>query len=323
MHLADLIALRVRPAAVALLAVTQRCPLRCAHCATGSTMDSPDGAESALRALVASFTPGEHPAAVVLSGGEPLLRPELVADLAVTGRRAGTRSAVVSGMFFANRSAIPRAIRRAAGAVDHFSASLDAYHEREVDRSAVFAALGRILDWVPQASLHVCGAGDDDPYVAGLVADLRRRFGHRVPALVVPVRPIRRSARRTRPTRASSPPPRWWTTTAPSTPAAARAWSARTARRTSCWDMPPATRGPCCGPAAPVTRCCVRCGPWAPWPPPAGAARRSPAECVTPACGCRRRQPPRHHRRWSRRRRCYWPTGGPATWRGDGAPVGQ
>jgi hypothetical protein len=186
MHLAELIRLRTRPGAGLLLALTQRCPLSCAHCSTNSTVDSPLYSGSPLRKLIGSFTPQERPELLFMSGGEPLLRPGLVTDLAIQAKSVGTRSSLLSGMFFAGRG-LPPAIRRAISSLDHFSASIDVFHEREVDRADVFAVLGRILDIVPAVSLHI--AAHDQSYLDDLLPQVRKTFGDRVPALVNRVQP--------------------------------------------------------------------------------------------------------------------------------------
>jgi pyruvate-formate lyase-activating enzyme len=194
MHLAELVGLRTRPGAGLLLALTQRCPLRCAHCTTSSTLDAPQLDDRPFRVLVDSFRDQDRPDVVFMSGGEPLLRPELVAALATRARRSGTRSALLSGMFFARTGTVPEPVRRAVATLDHFSASLDVYHEAEVSRERVFAALAVIADLVPGVSLHLTGLGDSDPYLTDLLAEVRRRFGDRVPVLVSLVRPAGRAA---------------------------------------------------------------------------------------------------------------------------------
>jgi pyruvate-formate lyase-activating enzyme len=190
-HLADIVRARTRPAAGLLLALTDRCPLTCAHCATRSGPDAPEHDAAPFRRLVGTFRPDDRPDILFLSGGEPLLRPALVAELAAAGRAAGTRSALLSGMFFARRGGLTPALRRAVTGLDHFSASLDAFHEREVPRADALAALGRILDLVPAVSVHL--TADDDTYVDTVLTDLRRAFGTRVPVLVGRLRPTGRA----------------------------------------------------------------------------------------------------------------------------------
>jgi hypothetical protein len=147
-----------------------------------------------LLGFVRSFTSDDRPSVVMLTGGEPLLLPELAAELAATARAAGSRTALLSGMFFARGGRTPARILRAITALDHFSASLDAHHEREVPREDVFREVRRVLDAGVPVSFHLTGTGDDDPYLAELTADIRRVFADQVPMLVSRIRPLGRAA---------------------------------------------------------------------------------------------------------------------------------
>ncbi|MFI6318904.1 hypothetical protein ACIBG8_15350 [Nonomuraea sp. NPDC050556] len=191
MHLAEMAVLRSVPSAGVFLALTRRCPLSCAHCSTESAMDSEEYAPWPFLRLVASFTSEERPEFVAMSGGEALLRPALVRELAESARLSGTRSYLLSGMFFARTGRpVSRALRAAIGAVDHFAASLDRFHEREVSRRAAFRALHEIRSWGTRVSLQITG---DDAYVAELVLEARREFDDEVPMLVAPLRPVGRA----------------------------------------------------------------------------------------------------------------------------------
>ncbi|MFG2871213.1 radical SAM protein [Streptomyces sp. NPDC048338] len=195
MELAELIGLRPVPCGGLLVGLTRRCPLSCAHCSTGSSLavsERPDP-ERLLR-FVGSFGPQDRPEVVMLTGGEPLLLPELAARLAGLARASGSRVALLSGMFFARDGRVPARIMRAITALDHFSASLDVHHEREVPRAGVLRALRAVLDAGIPASIHLTGTGPDDPYLADAVADVRRAFGTRVPLLVNEIRPLGRAA---------------------------------------------------------------------------------------------------------------------------------
>ncbi|GGP00005.1 radical SAM protein [Wenjunlia tyrosinilytica] len=194
MELADLIGLRPLPGAGLLLTLTRRCPLACAHCSTASTMRGEEPDSGRLLRFVASFTDDNRPDVVMLTGGEPLLLPELAQRLASRAREAGSRTALLSGMFFARQRRIPARIMGAITAVDHFSASLDVHHEREVPRSDVFQAVRRILDSGVTASFHITGSGPDDPYLAEVTDEVRHVFGDQVPMLVTEVRPMGRAA---------------------------------------------------------------------------------------------------------------------------------
>lgn len=218
MELAELVARRPFPAAGLLIGLTRRCPLRCAHCSTGSdlfTRQEPDGGQ--LERFVGSFTEENRPDVVMLTGGEPLLLPALAERLSTLARRAGSRTALLSGMFFARSgstgrrrsgqyggrrgAAIPPAILRAIRSVDHFSASLDVHHEREVPRADVFRALHRIREEGVAVSLHLTGTGAADPYLASLTRAVEEEFGGQVPCLVNEVRPFGRAAAWARPAR--------------------------------------------------------------------------------------------------------------------------
>ena len=194
MELAEIIALRPRPCAGLLVALTRRCPLACAHCSTASTMAGQDPDAADLVRFVGSFTRADRPEVMLMTGGEPLLLPRLVERLALTARRRGTRSAVLTGAFFAREGRVPRRVLRAVEAVDHFSVSLDAFHEREVPRADVFGVLRRVLDAGVPVSVHAVGSGPDDPYLADLAAETRRVFADQVPLLVNTIRAVGRAA---------------------------------------------------------------------------------------------------------------------------------
>ncbi|MFD5651860.1 radical SAM protein [Streptomyces sp. NPDC127039] len=194
MELAELVGLRPVPCAGVLLMLTQRCPLHCAHCSTSSTMAGAHADGAALLRLVESFGPEDRPELLMLTGGEPLLRPRLVTDLAEAARARGVRTALLSGMFFARRGRLPASIRRAAHAVDHFSASIDREHEREVPRAEVLRVLAALLEDGTAVSLHITGLGADDPYLAEVTREVRLAFGDRVPMLVNEVRAVGRAA---------------------------------------------------------------------------------------------------------------------------------
>ncbi|MDX3074017.1 radical SAM protein [Streptomyces sp. NPDC088354] len=185
MHLLEIGARRSIAAAGVYLALTRRCPLSCAHCSTDSSLSSEQHSELPFRRLVDSFDPQTRPDLLLMSGGEALLRARLVGDLARAARAVGTRSYVLSGMWFAREGRrLPAAVAAAAREVDHFAASLDEFHEREVSRAEVFRAMHLIRDIVPGVSFQITGRNDDDPYLTGLIADVRREFDDQVPILV-------------------------------------------------------------------------------------------------------------------------------------------
>src|SRR5450631_489178 len=110
MHLVELLAWRNVPAAGVSIGLTRRCPLHCAHCSTNSTMTSEEHAAGMFERFVDSFNEANRPEILSMSGGEAMLRPALVRSLAEGARRVGTRSSVLSGLFFARQRRIPPAI---------------------------------------------------------------------------------------------------------------------------------------------------------------------------------------------------------------------
>jgi hypothetical protein len=148
-----------------------------------------------LLRFIGSFGADDRPDVVLLTGGEPLLLPELAARLTAAARASGSRVALLSGMFFARDGGVPDRIMRTVETLDHFSASLDAHHEREVPRPQMLRALRTVLDAGVPVSIHLTGTGPDDPYLADAVADVHRTFGGRVPLLVNEIRPLGRAAR--------------------------------------------------------------------------------------------------------------------------------
>ncbi|RSM78147.1 radical SAM protein [Kibdelosporangium aridum] len=191
MRLAEIMALRQTICAGVLVTLTERCPLRCAHCSSSSDMRGRQLDGAALLRLVGTFTRECRPDVLMLTGGEPMLRPDLVADTAQAARAAGTRTAALSGAFFARDNGIPAPIMRAFRALDHVSFSLDAFHEREVPRRNVFAVLRTVLRLGVATSLHIVG---DDPYLQQLSTEVLTMFGSDVPMLVSAVKPIGRAA---------------------------------------------------------------------------------------------------------------------------------
>ena len=193
MHLIEMLAHRAVPAAGVSIGITRRCPLSCAHCSTSSTMQSEEVASEIFAKFINSFSIKSHPRFMAMSGGEALLRPQLVKNLALKARQAGTKSSVLSGMFFARKDHIPKSIRAAIDAVDHFSISMDEFHEREVPRSNVFKVIGELLDSGKHLSIHIAGRDENDPYLEHLTNAVRQSFGNLVPMLVNTLSPFGRA----------------------------------------------------------------------------------------------------------------------------------
>jgi hypothetical protein len=149
-----------------------------------SEATSPQLPAAALLRFAQTFTPGDHPQFLLLTGGEPLLRPGLIRELALTARSAGTRSYVLTGAFFARSPRFPSAITEALESVDHVCVSIDAFHEERLPREHAFRVLRAALEAGRDVSVQTCGTEPDDPYLADLIRQLVTEFGGRVPVLV-------------------------------------------------------------------------------------------------------------------------------------------
>src|SRR5262245_1749460 len=144
--------------------------------------------------FVDTFEPDCRPELLALSGGEALLRPTLVRELAERAAAVGCRTGALSGMFWAKARRIPPPIKRAIDALDHFGASLDVFHEREVDRHDVYRVFDALLAEGKDVSLHLVGLGPDDPSLAERTEAVRERFEDRIPMLVNGVNAVGRAA---------------------------------------------------------------------------------------------------------------------------------
>ena len=210
MRLAEIMACRRTVGAGLLVTVTERCPLHCAHCSASATRHGRSLERAALLRFLGTFGARCRPEVLMLTGGEPLTRPGLVVEAADTVRAAGTRTAVLSGAFFAAEvragGRLPAAVDRVARAVAHFSLSLDAFHEREIAREDVYATLDALLRTGTATSLHLLADGPADPYPDEVAGQVLARFGTDVPMLVSEVRPIGRGAGLHPPPAAGRPP---------------------------------------------------------------------------------------------------------------------
>ncbi len=156
-------------------------------------MSSEQMPEDLLLRFVESFVAPTAPLYLAMSGGEAMLRPRLVRDLADRARDAGTRSMALSGLFFAGSGRIPKLIRRAIGALDHFSVSIDAFHELEVPRAGVINVLQTLLADGVDVSVHICGRDAEDPYLEDITAQLRDELSDAVPMFVNSLAPFGRA----------------------------------------------------------------------------------------------------------------------------------
>ncbi|MBY2998409.1 radical SAM protein [Rhizobium leguminosarum] len=194
MHLAEMLALRSVACAGLFVSVTRRCPLSCAHCSTRSTPFSEEQDSTSLLKFLGSMSSADRPEFILLTGGEALMRPDLVSSISAIAHAMGSKVSLISGMFFAKNGLLPDSLAHAIAGIDHFTASLDVFHEQEVPRAAVFAVLEKLIEGGKDVSLHIVGSGPDDPYIIDVTADINRTFGNSVPALVGKIHPVGRAA---------------------------------------------------------------------------------------------------------------------------------
>lgn len=208
MNWLDVFELRRQAGAGLYLALTRRCPLRCAHCSTSSTLLSEQADEQVYLRFVNSFTSDDHPEILWLTGGEPLLRPRLVMDITERAHRVGTRVAITTGLFFARQGCLPASLVPVLQKINFVTASLDVFHEREVPRDAAFRTLDEMLAAGVSVGLQVTGIDDDDPYLSDVLAEIRHRFGRAIGVYVALLKPAGRAKEWLDADGASSPPTR-------------------------------------------------------------------------------------------------------------------
>ena len=155
--------------------------------------DSEEFDEDLFVRVARSFTTEDRPRVLFLTGGEALLRPRLVQELIRLAHGVDTKVYLISGMFFARHGTIPPAIRAAIAGVDHFSASLDVFHEAQVSRADVLRALHEVRAMGKDISIQVTGTDAADPYLAEVTSDIRRSFDDRVPAIVTQLSSVGRA----------------------------------------------------------------------------------------------------------------------------------
>lgn len=182
--LGDLLMARTRVCGGVYLTLTMRCPLSCAHCSSASTTKSPQFDELPFLALAESFSPESAPGVVVMTGGEPLMRPRLVRAIADHTRRVGSKTVIATGGFFALQKRVGSPLKTALAGADLVVFSMDAYHEREVSRSHLLDALDRVAELGPAVAVQLTGLTSTDPYIANALDAIDSRFGDEVPVFV-------------------------------------------------------------------------------------------------------------------------------------------
>lgn len=147
------------------LMLNDRCPLRCEHCSVGYS-DQNKGSEQAMdvpgiQDLVGGIDPRRYDL-VILAGGEPTLRPDLVAAAIGACRKTGVACAVSTGPFWARTELSARRFLDSIPPPTVMLLSFDKYHLAFLSvshyRHAAIACRLRNIEVV----LHISYATDDD-----------------------------------------------------------------------------------------------------------------------------------------------------------------
>lgn len=192
LHLFDIFKRRRVPAAGLYISTTKRCPLECGHCHVESGPNVVEAiTPSALLRFVRTFAEAQAPEFMVLTGGEPLMAPEVVSQAARLAATSNTRTVLCSGMFFARNAIIPKGILAAIQNVDHLAASIDSFHEQFVPRQQVFEALDQIRNLGIGVSIHTV----TDSQHRDLIRQIRNHFKDTVPIAVYKLNASGRAAK--------------------------------------------------------------------------------------------------------------------------------
>jgi organic radical activating enzyme len=136
--------LRATPLKSALLFITDRCPVGCAHCSVDARSDSPMITDWPLfEALLDGLAQREALEIVGISGGEPFVERRGL-TLAVEKLRAAGKGVVpyTSGVWA--RETIPTWIPALLQRVQCVFLSMDAFHQKTVDQAALVRAVRTI-----------------------------------------------------------------------------------------------------------------------------------------------------------------------------------
>lgn len=175
LRLADVEAVRRRRGASALLFLTDRCPVGCAHCSVDSRPDSPRVRDfRLLRAALAALGADRTVEVVGISGGEPFVERRALPEAVVTLSRAGKEVVVYTSGYWAVAPAVPDWFAGVAGGVSCVFLSTDAFHaERLAPRRFRHALVALRSLGIPV----VVQVLDDEPSVAAATVLVEEALG--------------------------------------------------------------------------------------------------------------------------------------------------
>lgn len=169
--------------------VTNRCPLTCAHCITDSSPRARgDLSWEQVEAAVQSAAP--YVDGVCITGGEPLLLPELALASIELTRSLGLRSSIVTSGYWArdDNKATKIVKQLTAAGLDKLAVSFDQYHLVQptapyVGQSTLHHLLSAASGTDLEVVVQYCGPQDHDAY--DIAVESARRFGARFEAAEV------------------------------------------------------------------------------------------------------------------------------------------
>lgn len=175
LRLADVEEVRGRRGASALLFLTDRCPVGCAHCSVDSRPDSPRVRDfRLLRAALAALVSRPTVEVVGISGGEPFVErralPEAVATLAAGGKEV----VVYTSGYWAVTPAVPAWFAAVAGGVSCVFLSTDSFHAEQVAPQRFRHALAALRSLGLPVVVQVL---DDEPSVAAATTLVEEALG--------------------------------------------------------------------------------------------------------------------------------------------------
>lgn len=149
---------RLIPGGTALLFLTDRCPVGCAHCSVDSRRDSPRIRDFGLLAeLIAGLAAMHQTNVVGISGGEPFVERRGLAMAARTLAGAGKQLVIYTSGMWAGNADVPRWIAEVLALASCVYLSTDAYHAPNVDDTTFVRAARAIHAAGPWIVTQVAG----------------------------------------------------------------------------------------------------------------------------------------------------------------------
>lgn len=166
--------------------ITNTCNMTCAHCITDSS-PSARGDLSWVDILTAIRSAAPHIDGVCVTGGEPMLRPDLTLRTIALTRELGLISSMTTNGFWSRTEAETRRVfdQLAAAGLAKMGVSFDRFHDRIVDADSLNRLLAVGAETDICIKIHYCGGRSDAAYQ--IVTELACKHGVTVlPSDVLP-----------------------------------------------------------------------------------------------------------------------------------------